>query len=33
MELNDRLRSDPAVVCVLLTVRDGITLVRRAAAA
>lgn len=32
MELNDRLRSDPALVCVLLTVRDGITLVRRAAA-
>ncbi|MBA3422899.1 MAG: class I SAM-dependent methyltransferase [Thermoleophilaceae bacterium] len=32
MELNDRLRSGPDVVCVLLTVRDGITLVRRAAA-
>ena len=30
MELNDRLRSDPRLVCVLLTVRDGITLVRRA---
>ena len=33
MALNDRLRSDPRVVCVLLTVRDGITLVRRAPAA
>ena len=33
MELNDRLRSDPRLVCVLLTVRDGITLVRRAPAA
>lgn len=32
MDLNDRLRSDPGLVCVLLTVRDGITLVRRAAA-
>ncbi|HEX2045186.1 MAG TPA: class I SAM-dependent methyltransferase [Gaiellaceae bacterium] len=28
--LNDRLASDPAVVAVQLTVRDGITLVRRA---
>jgi len=33
MDLNDRLRSDPELVCALLTVRDGITLVRRAAAA
>ncbi|HEV2771662.1 MAG TPA: class I SAM-dependent methyltransferase [Thermoleophilaceae bacterium] len=33
MELNERLRSDPGLVCVLLTVRDGITLVRRAAEA
>jgi caffeoyl-CoA O-methyltransferase len=30
LELNDRLASDPAVVAVQLTVRDGITLVRRA---
>ncbi|HET9214424.1 MAG TPA: class I SAM-dependent methyltransferase [Gaiellaceae bacterium] len=29
-ELNDRLASDPAVVAVVLTVRDGVTLVRRA---
>jgi caffeoyl-CoA O-methyltransferase len=29
VELNDRLRSDPRVTCVLLTVRDGVTLVRR----
>jgi caffeoyl-CoA O-methyltransferase len=28
--LNEKLRSDPRVVCVLLTVRDGVTLVRRA---
>ena len=28
-ELNDRLRDDPRVTCVLLTVRDGVTLVRR----
>ena len=28
--LNDRLRSDPRLVCVVLTVRDGVTLVRRA---
>ncbi|CAA9491506.1 MAG: hypothetical protein AVDCRST_MAG17-801 [uncultured Solirubrobacterales bacterium] len=30
IELNDTLRADPRVVCVQLTVRDGITLVRRA---
>jgi len=30
LELNDRLASDPTVVAVQLTVRDGITLVRRA---
>jgi caffeoyl-CoA O-methyltransferase len=30
IELNDALREDPRVVCVLLTVRDGVTLVRRA---
>jgi caffeoyl-CoA O-methyltransferase len=30
MELNDALRDDPRFVCVLLTVRDGVTLVRRA---
>lgn len=30
IELNDALRDDPRVVCVQLTVRDGITLVRRA---
>jgi len=30
VELNEKLRSDPRVVCVLLTVRDGVTLVRRA---
>jgi caffeoyl-CoA O-methyltransferase len=30
IELNDALRTDPRVVCVQLTVRDGITLVRRA---
>jgi caffeoyl-CoA O-methyltransferase len=29
-ELNDALREDPRIVCVQLTVRDGITLVRRA---
>jgi caffeoyl-CoA O-methyltransferase len=29
--LNDRIASDPAVVAVMLTVRDGVTLVRRAA--
>ncbi|HSK17151.1 MAG TPA: O-methyltransferase [Gaiellaceae bacterium] len=28
--LNDRIASDPAVVAVMLTVRDGVTLVRRA---
>jgi predicted O-methyltransferase YrrM len=30
VELNDRLVRDERVVCVLLTVRDGLTLVRRA---
>lgn len=30
VELNDRIASDPEVVAVVLTVRDGITLVRRA---
>ena len=30
MALNDRIASDPAVVAVMLTVRDGVTLVRRA---
>jgi len=29
-DLNDRLAADPRVVCVLLPVRDGVTLVRRA---
>jgi caffeoyl-CoA O-methyltransferase len=29
VELNDRLARDPRVTCVLLTVRDGVTLVRR----
>ena len=29
VELNDRLVRDPRVTCVLLTVRDGVTLVRR----
>ena len=29
-ELNDALVADPRVVCVMLTVRDGVTLVRRA---
>ena len=28
--LNEKLRADPRVTCVLLTVRDGVTLVRRA---
>jgi caffeoyl-CoA O-methyltransferase len=28
--LNDKLVSDPRVVCVLTTIRDGVTLVRRA---
>jgi caffeoyl-CoA O-methyltransferase len=28
-ELNDRLRDDPRLACVLLTVRDGVTLVRK----
>ncbi|HSE80984.1 MAG TPA: class I SAM-dependent methyltransferase [Gaiellaceae bacterium] len=31
VELNERIASDPRVVAVLLTVRDGITLVRRRA--
>ena len=30
VELNEKLRNDPRVVCVLLTVRDGVTLVRHA---
>jgi len=30
VELNEKLRGDARVVCVLLTVRDGVTLVRRA---
>jgi len=29
-EFNDRVRDDPRVISVLLTVRDGITLIRRA---
>ena len=29
-EFNDRVRDDPRVVSVLLTVRDGVTLIRRA---
>lgn len=29
-EFNDALAADPRVVCVMLTVRDGVTLVRRA---
>lgn len=29
-EFNERVRSDPRVISVLLTVRDGVTLVRRA---
>ena len=28
--LNDKLVDDPRVVCVLTTIRDGVTLVRRA---
>jgi caffeoyl-CoA O-methyltransferase len=28
---NERVAADPRVVCVMLTVRDGITLIRRAA--
>jgi caffeoyl-CoA O-methyltransferase len=28
-EFNDFVRNDPRVVCVMLTVRDGITLIRR----
>ena len=31
VELNDRIASDPRVVAVVLTVRDGVTLVRLAA--
>ncbi len=31
VELNDLVRHDPRVVCVMLTVRDGMTLIRRAA--
>jgi len=27
-EFNDRVRSDPRVVCVMLSVRDGVTLIR-----
>jgi caffeoyl-CoA O-methyltransferase len=30
VDLNRKLRGDPRVACVLLTVRDGVTLVRRA---
>lgn len=30
VEFNDHVRNDARVVCVLLTVRDGVTLVRRA---
>jgi len=26
---NDHVRNDPRVTCVMLTVRDGITLIRR----
>jgi caffeoyl-CoA O-methyltransferase len=29
-EFNDFVRNDPRVVCVMLTVRDGVTLIRRA---
>jgi caffeoyl-CoA O-methyltransferase len=29
VELNDLVRHDPRVVCVMLTVRDGMTLIRR----
>jgi caffeoyl-CoA O-methyltransferase len=29
-EFNDYVRSDPTVVCVMLTIRDGVTLIRRA---
>jgi caffeoyl-CoA O-methyltransferase len=29
VELNDRIASDPRVIAVMLTVRDGVTLVRR----
>ena len=28
--LNDRIAADPGVIAVMLTVRDGVTLVRRA---
>ena len=31
MEVNDRIASDPRVVAVVLTVRDGVTIVRHAA--
>ncbi len=30
VEFNDFVRDDPRVVCVMLTVRDGLTLIRRA---
>ncbi len=30
--LNERLRDDPRLVCAMLTVRDGVTIVRRAGA-
>jgi caffeoyl-CoA O-methyltransferase len=30
-EFNDHVRDDPRVVCVQLTIRDGVTLIRRAA--
>ncbi len=30
VEFNDFVRHDPRVVCVMLTVRDGVTLIRRA---
>ena len=29
-EFNDYVRSDSGVVCVMLTIRDGVTLIRRA---
>jgi len=32
VEFNDFVRADPRVVCVVLTVRDGVTLIRRAPA-
>jgi hypothetical protein len=30
-QFNDHVAADPRAICVMLTVRDGLTLIRRAA--